>query len=136
MLARQPFLPSQSVQRLLRRYIRNSSRHRVLVGPPDPVSNLRPVIYDEGERGLGTGKDGESAPRSSPTHPYSLDEFDGDPTDYQWRIERKRLDAYNHVFWTEVRSFSLLQHLLFLFSLRTLYFYDTSSEFIFENILM
>ena len=43
--------------------------------------------------------------KTSPTHPYLLDEFDGDPLDYQWRIERSRLDAYNHAFWTDVSLF-------------------------------
>ncbi|KAH8116941.1 hypothetical protein DFH11DRAFT_1140888 [Phellopilus nigrolimitatus] len=112
----------------LRRYLRSSPQHRALVGPPDPVSNLRPVIYDDvdyvdtrgGRRRKGKGRedreannsqdeDGGSAralvaferTRTSPTHPYLLDEFDGDPLDYQWRVERKRLDAYNHAFWAD-----------------------------------
>ena len=76
-----------------------------LVGPPDPVSNLRPVIYDEPE-GSVEGKRRRitvvERTKTSPTHPYSLEEFDGDPADYSWRLERKRLDAYNHAFWSDV----------------------------------
>ncbi|KAI5123361.1 hypothetical protein M0805_001782 [Coniferiporia weirii] len=76
---------------ILRRYLRLSLRRCALVGPPDPVSNLRPIIYDEDV----------PRTRTSPTHPYLLDEFDGNPQDYQWRVERKWLDAYNHAFWTD-----------------------------------
>ncbi|KAL5529618.1 hypothetical protein ACEPAG_5603 [Sanghuangporus baumii] len=103
----------------LRRNIRTSSQKRALVGPPDPVSNLRPVIYDEVEsipslrKRREKGKEGDSvaggentlslAKRTQATtsHPYQLDEFSGDPLDYQWRLERSRLDAYNHAFWRD-----------------------------------
>ena len=103
----------------------------MLVGPPDPVSNIRPVIYDDvdgvaqqagrtrrGRRKEGSedaegqantsgrsekGKEGTTVyTRHSPTHPYSLDEFSGDPSSYQWRVEQSRLDAYNHAFWKDV----------------------------------
>lgn len=137
------------------RRLRSSPHHRILVGPPDPVSNLRPVIYDDdgtqasssvrrrggrgndkmdagagsssGEKRCGGGPKGKGREnvdggeegkkvhenvlrimertKTSPTHPYLLDEFDGDPLDYQWRIERSRLDAYNHAFWTDVSLF-------------------------------
>ncbi|THH11980.1 hypothetical protein EW145_g258 [Phellinidium pouzarii] len=112
---------------LIRRYLRSSPRHCAFVAPSDPVSNLRPVIYEDESsdhkgatgsgRGKGRGKGGDEEgegereyvravaiierTRTSPTHPYLLDEFDGDPLDYQWRVERKRLDAYNHAFWTD-----------------------------------
>lgn len=101
----------------------SGSRRPTLVGPPDPVSNLRPIIYkddplpyDPGPSTSGaaasTSGDTQASSskstqivrtNSSQTHPYSLDEFDGDPSDYQWRLERKRMDVYNHAFWTEVR---------------------------------
>ncbi|TDL24788.1 hypothetical protein BD410DRAFT_744417 [Rickenella mellea] len=68
---------------------------RDLVGPPDPLSNLRPVRYD-GDKFASSDKDVEPQ-----HHPYSLEEFDGDPIDYQWRLERQRLDASNHAFWAE-----------------------------------
>lgn len=63
-----------------------------LVGPPDPVSNLRPVVYD----------DAPPLPPSAVRHPYSLKEFTGDTREYQWKIQRQELDAYNHAFWTDV----------------------------------
>ncbi|KAL5511245.1 hypothetical protein ACEPAH_4460 [Sanghuangporus vaninii] len=105
----------------IRRSIRTSSQKRALVGSPDPVSNLRPVIYDDVEsipsrrKRKGKGKEGDSDAElggetaSSPvkrtqattSHPYQLDEFSGDPLDYQWRLERSRLDAYNHAFWKD-----------------------------------
>lgn len=99
---------TKNVARCRRRQIHASSTLSTLVGPPDPVSHLRPVIYDESahngrERGVQTVVERAT---TSPTHPYSLEEFDGDPSDYQWKLERKRLDAYNHTFWTDVR-FSL-----------------------------
>ena len=65
-----------------------------LVGPPDPVSNLRPVIYD----------DAPPLPPSEVRHPYSLREFKGDTREYQWKIQRQELDAFNHAFWTDVRN--------------------------------
>lgn len=115
------------IETCLTRYLCSTPNNRILVGPPDPVSNLRPVIYDDdGSQASGSvrrrkgkreseGK-GESEAKSvlhekdglqlgssktASTHPYLLDEFDGDPLDYQWRIDRSRLDAYNHAFWTD-----------------------------------
>ena len=64
-----------------------------LVGPPDPISNLRPVVYD----------DAPPPPPSAVRHPYSLKEFTGDTREYQWKILRQELDAYNYAFWTDVR---------------------------------
>lgn len=69
---------------------------RDLVGPPDPVSHLRPVVYDDAP-----------LPPSDVRHPYSLREFTGDTREYQWKIQRQQLDAYNQEFWTDV-SISLL----------------------------
>lgn len=127
-------LRSTYVQKLLTRTTPNIRRIHVtpitrkLIGPPDPVSNLRPVIYDEDEpaalaqavkmtenleQGKKKGKEivymlpAQQMPKTSPTHPYLLDEFDGDPVEYQWRMERKRMDAFNHSFWTNVGFVSL-----------------------------
>ncbi|KAM5532051.1 hypothetical protein V8D89_014302 [Ganoderma adspersum] len=61
-----------------------------LVGPPDPVSHLRPVIYDDAP-----------PPPPQTRHPYSLKEFTGDTREYQWKMQRQELDAYNHQFWKE-----------------------------------
>ena len=65
------------------------------VGPPDPVSNIRPVLYND----LG------STSAESPQHPYSLDEFrnDSDTLEYQWKLQRQQLDAFNDAFWRDVR---------------------------------
>ncbi|KAI0362164.1 hypothetical protein OH77DRAFT_1466569 [Trametes cingulata] len=66
-----------------------SRRH--LVGPPDPVSHLRPVIYD----------DAPPPPKPRVRHPYSLREFTGDTREYQWKMQRQELDAFNHAFWLD-----------------------------------
>jgi hypothetical protein len=69
------------------------------VGPPDPVSNIRPVLYND----LG------STTTESPQHPYSLDEFRNDSEDtleYQWKLQRQQLDAFNDAFWRDVRFLS------------------------------
>ncbi|TFY72649.1 hypothetical protein EVG20_g324 [Dentipellis fragilis] len=59
--------------------------------PPDAISNLRPILYDD------------PVPLSSEElrHPYSLSEFRGDPGEYQWKLQRQQLDAWNHAFWTD-----------------------------------
>jgi hypothetical protein len=66
------------------------------VGPPDPVSNIRPILYN----------DLRSTTTESPQqHPYSLDEFrnDSDTLEYQWKLHRQQLDAFNDAFWRDVR---------------------------------
>jgi len=62
--------------------------HSTLVGPPDPVSNLRQVIY-------------RPLKQHTETHPYLVEEFSAQPEDFQWNIARGRVDAFNHSFWTE-----------------------------------
>ena len=79
------------------RHLHASLVRNHLVGPSDPISNLRPVIYD----------DAVPEHRTDVTHPYSLREFGGDTREYQWKMQRQQLDAYNHVFWTEVSAPSL-----------------------------
>ncbi|KAL1944478.1 hypothetical protein VTO73DRAFT_2908 [Trametes versicolor] len=64
-----------------------SRRHRV--GPIDPVSHLRPIIYDD------------APPPARERHPYSLGEFSGDTREYQWKMQRQELDAFNHAFWLD-----------------------------------
>ena len=76
--------------------IHSSICTRNLVGPPDPVSNLRPVIYD----------DAPPPPPSDVRHPYSLGEFTGDTREYQWKMQRQELDAFNHSYWTDVSASS------------------------------
>jgi apoptogenic protein 1 len=74
------------------RLLHVSAPRRDLVGPPDPVSNLRPVIYD----------DPPTPASSASSHPYSLREFTGDTREYQWKVQRQELDSFNHKFWTDV----------------------------------
>ncbi|KAF9814927.1 hypothetical protein IEO21_04871 [Rhodonia placenta] len=83
----------QVVRRQIRR-LHASARRAHLVGPPDPVSNLRPVVYDNDVPQV----------RMDVTHPYSLREFRGDTREYQWKMQRQQLDAYNHAFWTDSNS--------------------------------
>ncbi|KAI0079885.1 hypothetical protein K474DRAFT_1705145 [Panus rudis PR-1116 ss-1] len=72
------------------RSIHASSARLNLVGPPDPVSNIRPVIYDDAP-----------ATPSDARHPYSLREFTGDTREYHWKMHRQQLDAFNHTFWAD-----------------------------------
>jgi apoptogenic protein 1 len=81
---------------ILKVFSRARPSSRELVGPPHPVSNIRSVLFR-----------GQSSPSSPTTHPYSLAEFgetDEDSTDLQWRIERERLNAFNHAFWLDVSA--------------------------------
>ncbi|KAI0736779.1 hypothetical protein C8Q72DRAFT_22584 [Fomitopsis betulina] len=73
------------------RHLHTSLVCRNLIGPSDSISNLRPVIYD----------DAVPEHRTDLTHPYSLREFAGDTREYQWKMQRQQLDAFNHVFWTD-----------------------------------
>ncbi|KIY43429.1 hypothetical protein FISHEDRAFT_67937 [Fistulina hepatica ATCC 64428] len=73
-----------------------TSRRFDLIGPPDPISNLRPIIYE----------DDASAPQPAHTpHPYSLHEFHEPPetpftaADLQWRLARRELDDFCQDFW-------------------------------------
>ena len=80
----------------LRTFVSTSIR-KDTVGPPHPISNLRPVRYDSETR------DSELNTAShSPWHPYSVNEFSGDVQDIQWRVDRQRLDAFNQAFWVDV----------------------------------
>jgi apoptogenic protein 1 len=90
--------PSIRGLRLLHSFIRRYNR----VGPPDPVSNLRPTIYDDLEPE-------SSAPHTSPRttiHPYSLFEFKGPDassnSELHWRLHRQQLDAFDQAFWSNV----------------------------------
>ena len=84
-----------TVCRSFARGIHSSLPRLLLVGRPDPISNLRPVVYD----------DPLPSSRDSRTHPYSLTEVTNvDPLEYQLRMERQQLDAFNQAFWTDVRT--------------------------------
>ncbi|VDB82951.1 unnamed protein product [Peniophora sp. CBMAI 1063] len=78
----------------------SNSHARTLVGPPDPVSNLRPVIYADAPLPSASG----SGATHNSNHPYSLSEFPRsalNDADYRWRLRREELDAFNHAFWTD-----------------------------------
>lgn len=82
---------------ILRTLTRARPRSQELIGPPDPISNIRPIAFK-----------GQSSPPSATAHPYSLAEFGGteeDSIDFQWRLERERLNAFNHAFWLDVSFF-------------------------------
>ncbi|KZS99210.1 hypothetical protein SISNIDRAFT_546017 [Sistotremastrum niveocremeum HHB9708] len=66
-----------------------SSPPSPLVGPPDPVSNIRPAIYSS------------ARPTLPSIHPYSSHEFppDGEPAQIALAIQREALDHFNHSFW-------------------------------------
>ena len=87
----------------LARSLHVSSASRHLVGPNDPISNLRPIIYTD------TPSPSAQGPlESHVSHPYSLHEFtDTLPHDHtlelQHKLAREQLDAFNHNYWTDVR---------------------------------
>ena len=86
--------PTSLVLRPLRHF-HSSVRTSDYVGPPDPVSNIRPVLYDD-----------PSVTNAEPLrHPYALDEFRDDSytLEYQWKLHRQQLDAFNDAFWRDVR---------------------------------
>ncbi|PPQ83336.1 hypothetical protein CVT25_003975 [Psilocybe cyanescens] len=73
-----------------------SRNHRDLVAPPDPISHMRPIIYDD------------PPSLSQPAylrHPYSLAEFraesgQGD-NELQFRLLRQQLDSLHQNFWLD-----------------------------------
>ncbi|KAI0256835.1 hypothetical protein BJV78DRAFT_1384648 [Lactifluus subvellereus] len=84
------------------RLLHSSARICDRVGPPDPVSNIRPVLYD----------DPVSTSAESSRHPYSLHEFrddtdtnaDTDTLEYQRKLQRQQLDAFNDAFWRDTNT--------------------------------
>ncbi|KIY72166.1 hypothetical protein CYLTODRAFT_367970 [Cylindrobasidium torrendii FP15055 ss-10] len=83
---------------LSRRALHVSAVRAHLVGPPHPISHIRPVIYDD----VPT-----PPPPSLLPHPYSLAEFDPDPPpgstshDMQWKLQRQQLDDLDQNFWMD-----------------------------------
>jgi len=91
-------------------HIKPTSKRCELVGPPDPVSHLRPVIYDELHVSI--------QPKQLP-HPYSLSEFNSaeslsEDLELQYKLQRQQLDAFSHQFWLQVRSFRCPPNVSFL----------------------
>jgi hypothetical protein len=76
-----------------------SRTRRGLVAPPNPVSHMRPVIYDDPPSKL-------RLPHLR--HPYSLSEFkDGNTSvlgncELQFRLLRQQLDSLHQNFWLDV----------------------------------
>lgn len=74
-----------------------------LVGPPDHISHIRPVIYDDVP---------PPPPPSRLQHPYSLAEFDPEPPvgtgafDLQWKLQRQQIDNMDQNFWHDVCNHS------------------------------
>ncbi|OCF45050.1 hypothetical protein I317_01101 [Kwoniella heveanensis CBS 569] len=73
-----------------------------LVAPPDPISNIRPIIY-------------ASKPRINPStnSPYSASEFPAgliagdvrlENMELEWRLRRERVDLMNHRFWATTNA--------------------------------
>jgi len=77
-------------------------QNQILVGPPHPVSNLRPVLYN------GIAHDDDHA---KPINAYSPNELQShipiDPDKFQLDLTLKALDKFNHDFWVEVSTRSI-----------------------------
>ncbi|KAF8136730.1 hypothetical protein EV363DRAFT_1545461 [Boletus edulis] len=82
-------------------HVSRTSRH--LVGPNDPISNLRPIIYTDTPTPPTSHSRAQS--ESHRPHPYSLHEFTDVPHDHtlelQYKLAREQLDAFNHNYWTD-----------------------------------
>jgi hypothetical protein len=81
------------------RWIHASSRACNLVALPDPISHMRPIIYDDAPL---------VSPPSRIRHPYSLSEFavgvqnEAADSELQYKLQRQQLDAFHHNFWLDV----------------------------------
>lgn len=84
------------------RYLRTNARSspgltksETFVGPPDPISNIRPIL-----RGNLTELGIQRA------HPYSLSEFSRqDVIGYSpSALHERHLETFNHSFWTDVNT--------------------------------
>jgi len=78
-----------------------SASRRHLVAPPHPVSNMRPVIYEDAPS--------DPQPPALLCHPYSLFEFSSTTCndqasnlELQFRLQRQQLDIFHHKFWLDV----------------------------------
>ncbi|KAF8892546.1 hypothetical protein BD779DRAFT_1670236 [Infundibulicybe gibba] len=87
----------------LARSLHITSRRSHLVGPPDPISHIRPIVYTD----YATPSSSSVVPARI-RHPYSLTEFDDsehtvhsstNTHELQFRLQRQQLDAYHHDFW-------------------------------------
>lgn len=73
---------------------------RDLVGPPHPISHIRPILYED-----------PPSPPPRLRHPYSLYEFKSGPNDesneyeLQHKLLRQQLDSLHQTFWLDVSVF-------------------------------
>ena len=81
-----------------RRLFHSTACVRHLVGPPDPISHIRPAVYHQEDPSSSISY-GDKV-----QHPYSLKEFAqaGGSQDYQVNLQKTQLDAFDHAFWTDV----------------------------------
>lgn len=103
---------SSSLRRTTRAF-HSSCRVCDLVGPPDPITHMRPIIYDDAPQL-------PSAP-SRLRHPYSLEEFNprlAGPFELQWKLQRQQLDEFHQAFWLDVSSVMLFFAICKLMSCR------------------
>lgn len=99
-------LPSQNIARIAAFHA--SATANDMVAPPDPVSHMRPIIYDDPPAPQPEG--------AYVRHPYSLSEFqavagrDGGMTlgdnELQFKLMRQQLDALHQNFWLDVGLYS------------------------------
>jgi len=92
------FVLTRSLPLCFRFFHTSSQTCNHLIAPPDPISHMRPVIYDD-------------APLPSPPsllrHPYSLSEFmtgsqcQRGELELQLKLERQQLDAFHQNFWLD-----------------------------------
>ncbi|KAG8855568.1 hypothetical protein FRB91_001989 [Serendipita sp. 411] len=83
---------AMSKQRISRAFHAANKSKKILVGPPHPISNIRPTLYD----GL---------PDQTPTKGYSPRDLSSheavDPDRFQLNLSMQRLDKFNHEFWAD-----------------------------------
>ncbi|KAF8212215.1 hypothetical protein K438DRAFT_1806173, partial [Mycena galopus ATCC 62051] len=87
--------PPQGLRSLYARCLHSSRPLCDRVGPPHPISHMRPMIYDD---------DAPASTSRASHHPYSLHEFDPEPTSpykLQWKLQRQQIDEFHHSFWLE-----------------------------------
>ncbi|KAF9454531.1 hypothetical protein P691DRAFT_806705 [Macrolepiota fuliginosa MF-IS2] len=103
-----PPRPATSLLRAQCRLFYASLRRSHLVAPPDPVSHMRPIIYEDAPTTTDPPK---PSPPTRLRHPYSLSEFTNtrgndhaSNLELQFRLQRQQLDAFHHNFWLDSNS--------------------------------
>jgi len=83
-----------------RRLFHSTACVKHLVGPPDPISHIRPAVYHQEDPSSSTSY-GDKV-----QHPYSLKEFtqaEG-AQDYKVNLQKTQLDVFDHAFWINVTT--------------------------------